>query len=252
MGTAVTGILYNRGHETCASFDTPASKAFGRDAGESLGRHTGVTVSPMNYEAAAACDCIIDFSAPAATMEILKIALKAGKPIVTGTTGLSPEQKAEIEKASSFIPVLFSPNMAVGVNMLFKLVETAAAAMPADFDVEIMETHHRLKKDAPSGTAKRLAELVKVNMPGMENAAVVTGRDGIIGERPEKEIGLMALRGGDVVGDHTVYFIGQGERIELTCRSTNRDTLAYGAVLAAEFLKDRPAGSYSMYDVLGL
>jgi 4-hydroxy-tetrahydrodipicolinate reductase len=185
-------------------------------------------------------------------MELLAAAVRHRTPIVIGTTGFSDEQKAEIEKAALAIPLVFSPNMAVGVNMLFKLTETAAAALGDDFDVEILEIHHSLKKDAPSGTAKRLADIVKEHMNGMAGARVVTGRNGITGEREGAEIGVMALRGGDAVGEHTVYFIGEGERIELTIRSTKRDTYAKGAVLAAEFLNGRQAGFYSMYDVLGL
>jgi 4-hydroxy-tetrahydrodipicolinate reductase len=142
--------------------------------------------------------------------------------------------------------------MAVGVNVLFKLTEMASRVLGPEFDVEVLESHHRFKKDAPSGTAKELVKIIKDNMRGMRDAAEVNGREGITGERTNKEIGIMAIRGGDIVGEHTVYFIGKGERIELTIRSTSRENLATGAVLAGEFLPGKAAGLYTMYDVLGL
>lgn len=241
MGTAITGVLASRGHEVVAAFDSLKPSA-----GNVL------QTSEINLAAIEKCTVLLDFSAPAATAELLPLAIKAAKPIVIGTTGFTQEQKEQIESAAKNIPVLFSPNMAVGVNILFKLTQIAAAAMDGSFDVEIMEIHHRHKKDAPSGTAKRLAQIVKENMSGMEDAKIISSRDGIIGERSQKEIGVMALRGGDTVGDHTVYFISEGERIELSIRSTDRNTLAKGAVLAAEYLEDKKPGLYSMFDVLRL
>jgi len=184
-------------------------------------------------------------------MRLLEEACAAGKPLVIGTTGFSDDQKKSIENASRQIPVLFSPNMSVGVNLLFKLTETAARALNTEYDVEIFEAHHRFKKDAPSGTARRLLEIVRENMGGLEKAKEVPGRDGIVGERSKNEIGILAMRGGDIVGEHTVFFTTFGERIELTHRATSREILSSGAVTAMEFLAGRPAGLYTMYDVLG-
>lgn len=253
MGIAILDLLIKRGHELAAAFDMPSNKNIGRDAGELLGgQKLGVAISPVSSEYVKNCDCIIDFSAPAATMSLLPLALAGGTALVIGTTGVTGEQAAEIKKAAETIPIVFASNTALGVNVLFKLTEMAARAADESFDVEIVEVHHGMKKDAPSGTAKQLAEIVRGNMKGMSDAAIVTGRDGIIGERPSKEIGVMALRGGDVVGEHTVYFITEGERVELTIRSTKRETYAKGALVAAEFLRGRDAGLFSMFDVLGL
>ena len=251
MGVAILDTLLKRKHELGAAFDGPSCS--GRDAGELLhGEKLNIQVMPAHIDYVKKCDCIIDFSAPEASMSLLQMALAEKKSLVIGTTGFTDEQKALIEKASHDIPIVFSPNMAVGVNLLFKLTELASKAVDETFDVEIVESHHRLKKDAPSGTANKLADIVRANMKGMSDATIVTGRDGIIGERSSKEIGVLALRGGDVVGEHTVYFLAEGERVELTIRSTKRETYAKGAVLAAEFLQGKKSGYFSMFDVLGL
>ena len=172
--------------------------------------------------------------------------------VVTGTTGLTDEQKAEIEKAAEKIPVLFAPNMSVGVNLLFKLVGEVAAALGDAYDIEIIETHHRFKKDAPSGTALRLAEKI-AEATGRDIAKdIVHGREGAVGERTEREIGMHAVRGGDIVGDHIVLYSTLGERVELTHRAHTRDTFVRGALRAARFLVGKPAGMYDMRDVLGL
>ncbi|MCL2026019.1 MAG: 4-hydroxy-tetrahydrodipicolinate reductase [Leptospirales bacterium] len=253
MGRSILAILLKKEHELSAAFDSPSSDWLGKDAGTLVSqKELGVRVSALDDMALKKCDCIIDFSSPMSTMEILAAAETQKLPLVIGTTGFSDEQRAKIEKAASLIPLVFSPNMAVGVNLLFKLTELAAAVLKGGFDAEVLEIHHRLKKDAPSGTAKRLAEIIKNNMQGMNDAHILTGRGGLESERSDSEIGVMALRGGDVVGEHTVYFIGEGERLELTIRSTRRDTYAEGAVLAAEFLVGKNAGLYSMYDVIGL
>ncbi|MCL1912003.1 MAG: 4-hydroxy-tetrahydrodipicolinate reductase [Leptospirales bacterium] len=253
MGRSVLDILLKKGHELSAAFDSPSSDWLGKDAGELISqKELGVKVSAFAAEAFKKCDCVIDFSSAASSMGLLGASQTQKIPLVIGTTGFSDEQKAEIERAASATALLFSPNMSVAVNLLFKLTEFAAAALKDGFDAEILEIHHKLKKDAPSGTAKRLAEIVKDNMRGMGDARILTGRGGIDCERGDSEIGVMALRGGDAVGEHTVYFIGEGERLELTIRSTKRDTLASGAVLAAEFLAGKGAGLYSMYDVIGL
>ena len=199
-----------------------------------------------------ACEVVVDFSHPGATDEICRACLGAGKPLVVGTTGHSNDERALLEKASKSVPVVFSPNFSIGVNALFWLTRKAAEMLGEDFDLEIVETHHRLKKDAPSGTAKKLAEIL-CEVRKLDYAKnVVHGRDGLVGERPAAEIGVHSIRGGDVVGDHTVAFAGPGERLELTHKASSRETFAAGALRAAHWVAGRPAGLYSMEDVLGL
>ena len=195
-------------------------------------------------------DVVIEFSgSPTASVSYAKLTTAMGKAIVIGTTGFKKEEIEEIKECAKQAPVLLSPNMSLGVNILFKLVElTAKALKDRNFDVEVLEIHHRFKKDAPSGTALRLAEILSKTL-GYEN--LTFGREG---QAPRKndEIGVMALRGGDVVGDHTVYFLGFGERLELTHRASSRDTFAKGAIEAGRWIKGKPPGFYSMFDVLGL
>jgi 4-hydroxy-tetrahydrodipicolinate reductase len=199
-----------------------------------------------------AADVWIDFSAPAATVANVKAAATAGAAVVIGTTGLSAADKAEIATAAKSIPVVLAPNMSVGVNVMLKLVADAARMLGAAYDIELVETHHRLKRDAPSGTALRLAEAV-AEASGRDLAATARyERHGDIGPRSDAEIGIQTLRGGDVFGDHTVFFLGQGDRIEITHRASSRDTFAHGAVRAALWLAGKPAGLFDMGDVLGL
>jgi 4-hydroxy-tetrahydrodipicolinate reductase len=199
-----------------------------------------------------AADVWIDFSVPAATVANVNAAAAAGAAIVIGTTGLSAADKAEIATAAKTIPVVLAPNMSVGVNVMLKLVAEAARMLGAAYDVELVETHHRLKRDAPSGTALRLAEAV-AEASGRDLATTARyERHGDIGPRTTAEIGIQTLRGGDVFGDHTVFFLGQGDRIEITHRASSRDTFARGAVRAALWLSGKPAGLFDMRDVLGL
>ena len=171
-----------------------------------------------------ACDVVVDFSHPSATNEICRTALGAGKPLVIGTTGQSKEERVLLEKASQSLPIVLSPNFSVGVNALFWLTRKTAEMLSQDFDLEIMEVHHRLKKDAPSGTAKKLAEVL-CDVRKLDYAKnVALGREGLIGERSAAEIGIHSIRGGDVVGDHTVMFAGRGERLELTHKASSRET----------------------------
>ncbi len=252
MGVSVLGILRERGHELAAAFDRNDAPCFGKEAGLLLpGGKTGVTVSSVGADAVALCDGIIDFSSPAASLEVAAAARKKKIPLVVGTTGFSPDEKEKILGSAEDIPVLFSPNMSLGVNLLFKLAEVASRFLPDGYDVEIVEAHHRFKKDAPSGTARRLFEIVRENRKGLGDASEVAGREGITGPRGDGEIGVLAMRGGDILGEHTLYFIAPGERIELTHRLSSRDTLARGAVLGMEFISGKPAGLYTMYDVLG-
>ena len=252
MGVATYGIALERGHRLAAAFDSDKSRFFGRDAGELIHADSGIKISSLNPEDVERTDGVIDFSAPPASLALLELAKKAGKPVVIGTTGFSKQDVERIREAAGAIPVLFSPNMSLGINLLFRLTEIAASTLGPGYEVEIFEAHHRFKKDAPSGTANRIVEIVKSASKKLSSAEVVSGRSGMVGERGDSEIGVMAMRGGDIVGEHTVYFIGMGERIELTHRATSRDTLARGAVSAMEFISQKPAGLYSMYDVLGL
>ncbi|HME42435.1 MAG TPA: 4-hydroxy-tetrahydrodipicolinate reductase [Syntrophorhabdales bacterium] len=195
-------------------------------------------------------DVVIDFTEPASTLDHFKLAADKGKAIVIGTTGLPQSALQEISRAAH-ARVVMSPNMSIGVNLMFELVRRAASALAADYDVEILELHHKWKKDAPSGTAVRLRHVIEAARPGTSSYQV-SGRDGMIGERKPEEIGVFAIRGGDIVGEHTVYFAGLGERLEITHRASSRDNFARGALLAAKWLFHQPAGIYDMKDVLGL
>ena len=198
------------------------------------------------------CDVVIDFSHPDAIEPVCTACVAAHMPLVIGTTGHSAAQLDVINTAARTIPIILAANFSVGVNTLFWLTRKAAELLGADFDLEIVETHHRLKKDAPSGTAKRLAEVL-CEVRGLDyQKDVVHGREGETGERPRKQIGLHSIRAGDVIGEHTVIFAGSGERLELTHKASSRDTFALGALRAARWLLEKPAGLYSMEDVLGL
>jgi 4-hydroxy-tetrahydrodipicolinate reductase len=202
--------------------------------------------------AVAGAECVIDFSAPAATLAHLEHCLKSHVPVVIGTTGFSAQERERIVAASRRIPLVLAPNMAVGVNVIFKLAETAAKVLGDAYDVEIIEAHHRHKTDAPSGTALRLGEIVAQALGRDLRQNASHGRHGNTGERSAKTIGFHAIRGGDIVGEHTVMFAGEGERVELVVRSTSRATYALGALRACRFLRGKSSGLYDMQDVLGL
>ncbi len=197
-------------------------------------------------------DVLIDFTSAQACVGNARFAADAGKPCVIGATGLSVVEKAELVSFSHKIAIVYSPNMSVGVNLLFTLVSEVASVLGLDYNVEIIETHHNLKKDSPSGTAVRLAERAAEALRLNHRDDVVHGRHGMVGERPERQIGMHAVRGGDVIGDHTVCFIGNGERIELTHRAHSRDCFARGALRAARFVVAAPPGLYDMHDVLAV
>ncbi len=252
MGSAILRIATERGHRLAAAFDAEGSPMIGRNAKEIINSPLAdCTVSVINKGDLEKVDGIIDFSLPAASMKLAGVLSEMGKPVVVGTTGLTDAQVAGIKELSSRMPVIQSPNMSLGVNLLFKLTEIASAALTTDYDVEIFEAHHRFKKDAPSGTAKRLLEIVKQNMKGLENAADINGREGISGERTNNEIGMHAMRGGNIIGEHTVFYTGLDDRLELTHRAASRDVFARGAVSALEYLVTAGPGYYTMYDVLG-
>lgn len=198
------------------------------------------------------CDVVIDFSHADATEQNCAACVAGNRPLLIGTTGHSAAQRTLIENAARFVPVLLAANFSIGVNTLFWLTRKAAELLGEEFDLEIVETHHRLKKDAPSGTARRLAEVL-CEARGLDyDTNVSNGREGMIGERPRKQIGVHAIRAGDVVGDHTVIFAASGERLELTHKASSRETFAVGALRAARWILGKPPGLYSMQDVLGL
>ncbi len=195
---------------------------------------------------------IIDFTTPSASLEHLRLASEKKFPMVIGTTGFSPEEREELKRMARIIPCVWAPNMSVGVNLLFKLTTEVARILGDDFDAEIVEAHHRRKVDAPSGTALRIGELIAEVRGKKFNEVGVYGRRGRIGERSKEEIGMQVIRAGDIVGDHTVIFGGEGERLEITHRAHSRDTFARGALRAAQWLTKQKKGLYDMMDVLGL
>ncbi|MDD5085304.1 MAG: 4-hydroxy-tetrahydrodipicolinate reductase [Candidatus Omnitrophica bacterium] len=197
-------------------------------------------------------EVVIDFTNPESTMDNLKVSLSAKKGMVIGTTGFAETQIKTIREAARHIPIVQSPNMSLGVNLLFRLVELAAAKLPVEYDVEITETHHRYKKDAPSGTAMELARRIAEARKRTLEQVVLYGRHGMTGDRKEGTIGIHALRGGDVVGEHVVSFLSAGERIEFAHKASSRDAFAKGAILAAKFIARKKSGFYTMQDVLGL
>ncbi len=203
-------------------------------------------------KAIAAGDVLVDFTRPEGTLAHLAHCEKLGKAMVIGTTGLSAADRAKIEAAAKKIPIVLSPNFAVGVNAVFKLAEAAAGILGDDYDVEIIEAHHRHKVDAPSGTALKLGEVISSALKRQLGKVAKHGRQGDVGARPAKEIGFHAIRGGDIVGEHTVVFAGTGERVEVTVRSQSRATYATGALRAAKFLRGEKNGLFDMADVLGL
>jgi 4-hydroxy-tetrahydrodipicolinate reductase len=202
--------------------------------------------------AVAACDTVIDFSHHSTIEPVLGRCTEAKKTLVIGTTGHTDDEVAAIRRAAAVIPIVFAPNYSIGVNTLFWLTRKAAEILGPSFDLEVVEMHHRMKKDAPSGTAKRLAEILAEVRALEYNRDVRHGRHGIVGERTDAEIGMHAIRGGDVVGDHTVIFAANGERVELAHKASSRETFARGALRAALWVKAKPAGLYDMQDVLGL
>jgi len=198
------------------------------------------------------CDAVIDFTHATSTVGIVQACAAAGKVLVIGTTGHNEEDRSRIVEFSKAIPIVFAPNFSVGVNTLFWLTRKATEILGSDFDLEVVEMHHRLKKDSPSGTARRLAEILAEVRELEYTKDVMHGREGMVGERTRVEIGMHAIRGGDVVGDHTVVFANVGERVELTHKASSRDTFATGALRAARWAQGREPGLYDMQDVLGL
>ncbi|MDH5287597.1 MAG: 4-hydroxy-tetrahydrodipicolinate reductase [Betaproteobacteria bacterium] len=239
-----------------AALDVPQSPAVGHDAGERIGKRTGVIVGSDVDAALAAADVLIDFTRPEGTLAHAAACARRGVGLVAGTTGLSAPQRAELGAHARAIPLVFAPNMSVGVNVAVKLVELAARRLGPGYDVEIVEMHHRHKVDAPSGTALRLGEAAAAVLGTTLAESAVYAREGVTGERKAGTIGFATLRGGDVVGEHTVVFAGEGERLEITHKATSRQNFAGGALRAARFVArcraERRSGLFDMADVLGL
>jgi 4-hydroxy-tetrahydrodipicolinate reductase len=236
-----------------AALEMAGHPALGGDAGELAGgSRLGVTLGADAGAAITPQRILVEFSVPAASLEHLRLVAAAGARAVIGTTGFSAAQREEIAALARRAPIMLAPNMSVAVTLAFKLLPIMARALGDDYDVEITEIHHRFKKDAPSGTAVRMAELVAEALGRDLDKTGVYGREGLPGERTRQEIGVMSLRSGDVVGEHTVSFGTLGERLELTHRAHSRDTFARGALRAARWIAGQPPGLYSMADVLGL
>jgi 4-hydroxy-tetrahydrodipicolinate reductase len=235
-----------------AALEHSSSALVGKDAGELFGATCGVKVSADVAAALHGADVLIDFTRPEGTLYHLDICRKLGVNMVIGTTGFNAQQKAQLGAAAQHIGIVFAPNMSVGVNLVFKLLETASRVLACGYDIEIIEAHHRHKVDAPSGTALGMGEVIAKTLGRDLAQCAVYGREGVTGERDPSTIGFATVRGGDIVGDHTVMFAGTGERIEITHKASSRATFALGALRAARFLKENPAGMYDMQDVLGL
>jgi 4-hydroxy-tetrahydrodipicolinate reductase len=252
-GAVVRAVKQTEGVTLSAAIDKPESRRVGKDAGEISGAGSlDVAVDDRIESYLKSNTVIIDFTNPEAALSYLSAAAKKAVPMVIATTGFSPRQLAEIKSRARRTPVLLSANTSLGVNVLVSLLGKAAKMLGADYDVEIVEAHHRFKKDAPSGTALALAGAVATALGRDLDKVGVSGRKGLVGERPREEIALFSVRAGDIVGEHTVIFGGIGERLEFIHRAHSRDTFARGAIRAAQWLAQQKPGLYGMQDVLGL
>lgn len=253
MGRAlIEGVQHSPDLALHGALDRPDSPFIGQDAGHFLGQQLGKPISSDVVGTLAGAGALIDFTRPEGTMAHLEACASAGVSMVVGTTGLSAEHKQRLEQGARRIPIVFAPNMSVGVNVLLRLLEVAARALGDEFDVEVIEAHHRHKVDAPSGTALRMGEVLARTLDRNLQEVAVFGREGVTGERNAKTIGFATVRGGDIVGDHTALFAGVGERIEITHKASSRTTFAQGALRAALWLRGRAPGLYDMQDVLAL
>ncbi|MDE2416843.1 MAG: 4-hydroxy-tetrahydrodipicolinate reductase [Burkholderiales bacterium] len=234
------------------ALDIPASPAVGQDAGAFAGQTTGVLICSDLHQGLKDSQVLIDFTRPEGTLEHLKVCRELGVAAVIGTTGFTDAQKAEIADVARYIPIVMAPNMSVGVNVTLKLLEMAARALSTGYDIEIIEAHHRHKVDAPSGTALKMGEVIAGALGRDLKDCAVYAREGVTGERDPSSIGFATIRGGDIVGDHTVLFAGIGERIEISHKSSSRATYAQGSLRAVRFLAGKKTGLYDMFDVLNL
>ncbi|HAV42555.1 TPA: 4-hydroxy-tetrahydrodipicolinate reductase [bacterium] len=256
MGSKITKfILQDPEIELVGAIECAGHPSNGCDAAQLVGEKVrGITLMSDEHleDLLDEADILIEFTNPEATLSHLKTCFAKGKGMVIGTTGFNDEQLLKIKEASLFIPILISPNMSLGVNLLFDLAPKIAQMLGEGYDIEIIEAHHHHKKDAPSGTAIRLGELIATSLDRELKDIAVYGRQGLIGERNKQEIGFSTIRAGDIVGEHTVLFCTEGERIELTHRAHSRDTFVRGAIQAAKFLSTKAPGYYSMTDVLSI
>ncbi len=240
--TTLTGAFERKGHE-----------GIGKDMGSLIGvEQLSTPLTESILDSIEASDVVIDFTTVESTLEHVKVCAEYKRAIVIGTTGIKERQVNDIRSFSRDIPIVFAPNMSVGINLLFRILKDVAQTLGDDYDIEIIEAHHRLKRDAPSGTAMKMAQVIAEALRRNLDDVAVYSRKGLTGERTEKEIGIQTIRAGDIVGEHTVIFGGIGERVEITHRASSRDTFAKGALRAARWIMDKPAGLYDMLDVLGL
>lgn len=239
--------------ELTAAVSRPGGLVVGQDAGELAGiSHIGITVGDDLSAVVDFFDVLIDFTRPEPSMDFIEVCRRAGKKIVIGTTGYDDSQKQSIQEAAQDVAIVMAPNMSVGVNLALKLLEMTAQVMGDYTDIEVIEAHHRHKVDAPSGTALRMGEVIADTLGRDLKSCAIYGREGVTGERDRKTIGFSTIRAGDIVGEHTVMFADEGERVEITHKASSRMTFANGAVRAAEWLADKTNGLYDMQDVLGL
>ncbi|MFC1524263.1 4-hydroxy-tetrahydrodipicolinate reductase [Thermodesulfobacteriota bacterium] len=254
MGKRIAAMVHEHNDlQLVGGFETAGHPAIGSDIGETGGFGTvGATIFDGLPGIIDQGDVIIDFTFHEATMQFAALAAEHEKAMVIGTTGLSQDNLDRLRELSANFPCVQAPNMAVGVNVLFKVAAKIASILGDAYDIEIVEAHHRMKKDAPSGTALKLGEMVAEAVNRDLDEVGVYSRHGMIGERGEREIGIQTIRGGDIVGEHTVYYAGPGERIEITHRAHTRDNFARGAAVAAAWIAGRTNGMYNMFDVLGL
>ncbi|EML1599456.1 MULTISPECIES: 4-hydroxy-tetrahydrodipicolinate reductase [Burkholderia] len=248
----IEAVLNDADAQLVGALDRAGSPFLGQDAGAFLGKDTGIKLTDDLDAVFAQAEYLIDFTRPEGTMAHIEAALRHDVKLVIGTTGFTAEQKAELQGAAAKIGIVFAANMSVGVNVTLKLLEFAAQHFSHGYDIEIIEAHHRHKVDAPSGTALMMGEAVAGALGRSLDDCAVYGRHGVTGERDPSSIGFAAVRGGDIVGDHTVLFAGIGERIEITHKSSSRVSYAQGALRAVRFLSARGAGLFDMQDVLGL
>ena len=248
----IEAVLNTPDAQLVGALEHTGSTQVGEDAGAFLGKKTGVTITTDIAAALSDAEYLIDFTRPEGTMAHLAVAQKTGSKMIIGTTGLNAEQLDSLKIASKNLAIVFAPNMSVGVNVTFKLLEVAAKMLSEGYDIEVIEAHHRHKVDAPSGTALRMGEVIAEALGEKLDEVAVYAREGHTGERKQGSIGFATIRGGDIVGDHTVLFAGEGERIEISHKSSSRQSYAQGSLRAARFLQKQPTGLFDMQDVLGL
>jgi 4-hydroxy-tetrahydrodipicolinate reductase len=248
----IEAVIASNDLRLAGALDVPGSPALGQDAAAFAGHTSGVVITSDLRAGLARSQVLIDFTRPEGTLAHLAVCRELGVKAVIGTTGFTDAQKAEIADHARHIAITLAPNMSVGVNVVLKLLDTAARMLSTGYDIEIIEAHHRHKVDAPSGTALKMGEVVAAALGRNLKDCAVYGREGVTGERDPSTIGFATIRGGDVVGDHTVLFAGIGERIEITHKSSSRATYAQGSLRAARFLANRANGLFDMNDVLGL